>query len=205
MVGIENAHFSNCDALMDLSPYHLEYAAYHSPNQIAWQYGKRLMTWHECYTRCKQFASQLQHNHALDTLNIATLLPNVPAHFEAHFATQMLNRPLHQLVTTNTALELAEQLHAQQVNVLLVDPAHSQLVQHALSLCPANITVLDVEDEHYELYFSTGIGQAEYEDWLQEGHADFIWQDYCPVKHQFSYPWREIPLTHFGSYRCSRA
>jgi fatty-acyl-CoA synthase len=159
-----------------LSPLrYLERAAYIYPHQPAIIHGKRQITWRETYTRCREFASQLQKLGVGKNDTVSTLLPNVPAMLEAHFAIPMAGAVLNTLNTRLDAKTLAFMLEHAETKVLLVDPEFAEVAQEALSLFEHDIYVIDVEDDQYEQCFKAPIGQVEYEDWLAEGDADFEW------------------------------
>lgn len=73
-----------------LSPLrYLERAAYIYPNQDAIVHGARHLSWRDTYTRCRQFAHQLQNLGIQKNDTVSVLLPNIPAMVEAHFAVPM--------------------------------------------------------------------------------------------------------------------
>lgn len=159
-----------------LSPLrYLDRAAYIYPNQHAIIYGQRRITWRETYNRCRQFASQLQKLGIGKNDTVSTLLPNIPAMIEAHFAVPMAGAVLNTLNTRLDAKTLAFMLEHAETKVLLVDPEFAAVATEALALVPQDIYVIDVDDAEYEYGFSTPIGQIEYEDWLTEGDENFEW------------------------------
>lgn len=160
-----------------LSPLrYLERAAYIYPHQDAIIHGSRHISWRETYSRCREFASQLQKLGVGKNDTVSTLLPNVPAMLEAHFAVPMAGAVLNTLNTRLDAKTLAFMLEHAETKVLLVDPEFAEVAQEALSLVQQEIFVIDVEDDQYEMCFKAPIGQIEYEDWLSEGDANFEWQ-----------------------------
>ncbi|MBP7895111.1 MAG: AMP-binding protein, partial [Acinetobacter sp.] len=159
-----------------LSPLrYLDRAAYIYPNQHAIIYGQRRITWRETYNRCRQFASQLQKLGIGKNDTVSTLLPNIPAMIEAHFAVPMAGAVLNTLNTRLDAKTLAFMLEHAETKVLLVDPEFAAVATEALALVPQDIYVIDVDDAEYEYGFSTPIGQIEYEDWLTDGDENFEW------------------------------
>jgi fatty-acyl-CoA synthase len=160
-----------------LSPLrYLERAAYIYPSQDAIIHGSRHISWRETYLRCREFASQLQKLGVGKNDTVSTLLPNVPAMLEAHFAVPMVGAVLNTLNTRLDAKTLAFMLEHAETKVLLVDPEFAEVAQEALALVQQEIFVIDVEDDQYEMCFKAPIGQIEYEDWLAEGDAGFDWQ-----------------------------
>lgn len=164
---------ANHVALSPLS--YLARTAYIYPNQPAIIHGERQISWQQTYQRCRQFAHQLQNLGIGKNDTVSTLLPNVPAMVEAHFAVPMAGAVLNTLNTRLDAKTIAFMLEHAETKVLLVDPEFAPLAFEALSHVSQPITVIDVPDSLW-----TGkdmpIGQLEYEDWIAEGDANFAWQ-----------------------------
>ena len=160
-----------------LSPLrYLERAAYIYPNQDAIVHGSRHISWRETYTRCRQFAHQLQNLGIKKNDTVSVLLPNIPAMVEAHFAVPMSGAVLNTLNTRLDAKTIAFMLEHAETKVLLVDPEFATLAQEAVSLAAQDIYIIDVADAEYEANNSTPrIGQIEYEDWLKDGDVNFEW------------------------------
>ena len=158
-----------------LSPLrYLERAAYIYPNQDAIIHGSRHISWRETYTRCRQFAHQLQKIGVGKNDTVSVLLPNIPAMIEAHFAVPMVGAVLNTLNTRLDGKTLAFMLEHAESRVLLVDPEFVPVAKEALSLISQEIYIIDVADIEFDGE-SQRIGQVEYEDWLAQGDADFEW------------------------------
>ena len=158
-----------------LSPLrYLERAAYIYPNQDAIIHGSRHISWRETYTRCRQFAHQLQKIGVGKNDTVSVLLPNIPAMIEAHFAVPMVGAVLNTLNTRLDAKTLAFMLEHAESKVLLVDPEFVPVAKEALALISQEIYIIDVADIEFDGE-SQRIGQVEYEDWLAQGDADFEW------------------------------
>ncbi len=158
-----------------LSPLrYLERAAYIYPNQDAIIHGSRHISWRETYTRCRQFAHQLQKIGVGKNDTVSVLLPNIPAMIEAHFAAPMVGAVLNTLNTRLDAKTLAFMLEHAESKVLLVDPEFVPVAKEALALISQEIYIIDVADIEFDGE-SQKIGQAEYEDWLAQGDTDFEW------------------------------
>ncbi len=158
-----------------LSPLrYLERAAYIYPNQDAIIHGSRHISWRETYTRCRQFAHQLQKIGVGKNDTVSVLLPNIPAMIEAHFAVPMVGAVLNTLNTRLDAKTLAFILEHAESKVLLVDPEFVPVAKEALALISQEIYIIDVADIEFDGE-SQRIGQVEYEDWLAQGDADFEW------------------------------
>jgi len=160
-----------------LSPLrYLERAAYIYPNQDAIVHGARHISWRDTYTRCRQFAHQLQNLGIQKNDTVSVLLPNIPAMVEAHFAVPMAGAVLNTLNTRLDAKTIAFMLEHAETKVLLVDPEFAALAKEAVALIAQQIYIIDVADEEYENNDATArIGQIEYEEWLKGGDADFEW------------------------------
>ncbi|MDY6458745.1 acyl-CoA synthetase [Acinetobacter faecalis] len=159
-----------------LSPLrYLERAAYIYPNQDAIIHGSRHISWRETYTRCRQFAHQLQKIGVGKNDTVSVLLPNIPAMIEAHFAVPMVGAVLNTLNTRLDAKTLAFMLEHAESRVLLVDPEFVPVAKEALSLISQEIYIIDVADIEFDGE-NQKFGQVEYEDWLAQGDADFEWQ-----------------------------
>ena len=160
-----------------LSPLrYLERAAYIYPQQDAIVHGSRHISWRETYTRCRQFAHQLQNLGIQKNDTVSVLLPNIPAMLEAHFAVPMAGAVLNTLNTRLDAKTIAFMLEHAETKVLLVDPEFAALAEEAVSLVSQEIYIIDVADEEYENNDSTPrIGKIEYEEWLKGGYEGFEW------------------------------
>ncbi|ENV46451.1 hypothetical protein P255_00590 [Acinetobacter brisouii CIP 110357] len=165
----------NAANFVALSPLrYLERAAHIYPHQAAIIHGTRQITWREKYTRCRQFAHQLNQLGIGKNDTVSVLLPNIPAMIEAHFAVPMAGAVLNTLNTRLDAKTLAFMLDHAESKVLLVDSEFSTLAQEALALVKHQVLVIDVHDAEYDGAVKD-IGFIEYETWLAQGDADFEW------------------------------
>ena len=165
----------NAANFVALSPLrYLERAAHIYPHQAAIIHGTRQITWCEKYTRCRQFAHQLNQLGIGKNDTVSVLLPNIPAMIEAHFAVPMAGAVLNTLNTRLDAKTLAFMLDHAESKLLLVDSEFSALAQEALGLVKHQVIVIDVHDAEYDGAVKD-IGFIEYETWLAQGDADFEW------------------------------
>lgn len=165
----------NAANFVALSPLrYLERAAHIYPHQAAIIHGTRQITWREKYTRCRQFAHQLNQLGIGKNDTVSVLLPNIPAMIEAHFAVPMAGAVLNTLNTRLDAKTLAFMLDHAESKLLLVDSEFSALAQEALALVKHQVIVIDVHDAEYDGAVKD-IGFIEYETWLAQGDADFEW------------------------------
>jgi len=144
------------------------------PHDPAIVYGARRISWQETYQRCRQFASQLRVLGIQNNDTVSTLLPNIPAMIEAHFAVPMAGAVINTLNTRLDARTIAFMLEHAESKVLLVDPEFVPLAREALALVAHPVIVIDVPDETWTGE-SARIGSLEYESWLAAGAADFVW------------------------------
>ncbi|WP_151710748.1 acyl-CoA synthetase [Acinetobacter brisouii] len=165
----------NAANFVALSPLrYLERAAHIYPHQAAMIHGSRQITWREKYTRCRQFAHQLNQLGIGKNDTVSVLLPNIPAMIEAHFAVPMAGAVLNTLNTRLDAKTLAFMLDHAETKLLLVDSEFSALAQDALALVQHQIQVIDVHDAEYEGAVQD-IGFIEYETWIAQGDPSFEW------------------------------
>ncbi|MCG2573125.1 acyl-CoA synthetase [Acinetobacter sp. ME22] len=165
----------NAANFVALSPLrYLERAAHIYPHQAAMIHGSRQITWREKYTRCRQFAHQLNQLGIGKNDTVSVLLPNIPTMIEAHFAVPMAGAVLNTLNTRLDAKTLAFMLDHAETKLLLVDSEFSALAQEALALVQHQIQVIDVHDAEYEGAVQD-IGFIEYEAWIAQGDPNFEW------------------------------
>ena len=151
----------------------LERAASVYPENIAVVHGKVRNTWSQTYARCQQLASALRNRGIQPGDTVATMLPNIPAMYEAHFGIPMAGVVLHALNYRLDAEVIAFMLQHGEAKAILVDREFSSVISEALSKFDNNILVIDVDDETYD--GGEFIGEIEYEGFLREGDASFEW------------------------------
>ncbi len=144
------------------------------PDATALVHGDLRQNWRDTYARCRRLASALaQHGIGKDD-TVATMLPNVPPMFEAHFGVPMAGAVLNTLNTRLDAEAIAFMLDHGEAKAIIVDPEFSSVIAKALPLCKiAKPLVVDAPDA----MFGSGkaIGTTNYEDFLAEGDEDFSW------------------------------
>lgn len=165
------------------------------PHRTAIIHGERHLSWQQTYARCRQFADQLTKLGIGKNDTVSTLLPNIPAMLEAHFAVPMTGAVLNTINTRLDANTIAFILQHAESKVLLVDPefvpvareALAQLSQAALekdsaeqnnseqSSSKQSIVVIDVADSEWQ-GADDRIGELEYESWIAQGNPEFDWQ-----------------------------
>ena len=152
----------------------IERAASVYPDRCALIYGANRQTWSQTYTRCRRFASALQKHGLQQDGTVALMLPNVPAMYEAHFAIPMAGGVINGLNIRLDADAIAFQLKHSDAKVLLTDREFSDTIKTALRSLDKKPLVIDVDDA--DLDGGELIGDLEYEDFLNQGDADFGWQ-----------------------------
>ena len=137
-------------------------------------YEGRRFTWGETYARCRRFAAFLVHHGIRRADTVATMLPNIPAMNEAHFAVPMADGVLNTLNTRLDPAAIAFMLDHGGAKVILVDPEFAALVAEALTLMQGpKPFVVDVDDAA----FAGGgrIGAIDYEAAVASGDPEFAW------------------------------
>jgi fatty-acyl-CoA synthase len=148
--------------------------AYTYPRRVAVIHGERQLAWAEVYARCRRLASALQRRGIGAGDTVATVLPNVPAMYEAHFGVPMAGAVLNTINTRLDAATIGFILQHAEAKVLLTDREISATVEEALRISGVKPIVIDVDDPE----FAGGrlIGEATYEAFLAEGDPDFAWR-----------------------------
>ena len=121
-------------------------SAYVYPNRPAVVHDERTLTWAEVDARCRRLASALRQHGIGAGDTVATMLPNVPAMYEAHFGVAMAGAVLNTLNTRLDGESIAFMLEHAEAKVLLTDPEFSPTVEDALGRVRTRPLVIDVED-----------------------------------------------------------
>ena len=169
-VGLDR-NAANCVALSPIS--FIERSAAVFPHRTSVIYNDAHYTWLETYTRCRQFASALQKMGVGVGDTVATMLPNTPAMFEAHFAVPMSGAVLNTLNTRLDAETIAFMLSHAGTKVVLTDREFSSTMKAALAALPHQPVVIDVDDPTFD--GGELLGQITYEDAIAEGDPHFTW------------------------------
>ena len=148
-------------------------SAYVYPDRAAVVYGARRLTWCGVYARCRRLASALQNAGVGPGDTVATMLPNVPAMYEAHFGVAMAGAVLNTLNTRLDAATIAFMLDHAETRVLLTDREYADTVAAALVNVKHKPLVIDVDDPAFE--GGNFLGDSEYEQFIAGGYAGFEW------------------------------
>lgn len=155
----------------------LERAASVHPERAAVVHGEARFTWAETYSRCRRLASALRRRGIGKNDTVSTMLPNVPAMYEAHFGVGMAGAVLNALNYRLDAAAIAFMLEHGEAKALITDREFSGVIKDALAIARAkgrDLLVIDVDDP----LCATGelVGETEYEAFLAEGDPGFDWK-----------------------------
>lgn len=155
----------------------LERAASVHPERAAVVHGGTRFTWAETYSRCRRLASALRRRGIGKNDTVSTMLPNIPAMYEAHFGVGMAGAVLNALNYRLDAAAIAFMLEHGEAKALITDREFSGVIKEALRIVRAkggDLLVIDVDDP----LCATGelVGETEYEAFLAEGDPGFDWQ-----------------------------
>ena len=163
----------NAANFVSLTPLsHLRRAARVFPEREAVVYGTIRHTYAEYYERCTRLASGLAKLGVQPGDVVATLLPNVPAHAEAHFGVPACGAVLNAINTRLEADTIAYIFDHGEAKVLLVDPQFLPVAAEAIEMMegPAP-TVIEVADT--EAGVAANGSYTEYEALLDSGDPNF--------------------------------
>ncbi|WP_338548849.1 long-chain-fatty-acid--CoA ligase [Roseovarius phycicola] len=153
---------------------HLRRAAHVFPDNDAVVYGSFRKTFAEYYERATRLASALTKMGVEPGDVVATLLPNIPAHAEAHFGVPACGAVLNTINTRLEAETIAYIFDHGEAKVVLVDPQFIPVTAQAIEMMegPAP-TIIEVADDQAGVH---SIGEyPEYEDFIAGGDPDFAW------------------------------
>ena len=165
----------NAANFVPLTPLsHLRRAARLFPNQEALVYGDIRRTYAQYHERCTRLASGLAGLGVSPGDVVATLLPNIPAHAEAHFGVPACGAVLNAINIRLEADTIAYIFDHGEAKVVLVDPQFLPVTAQAIELMegPAPI-LIEVADDQAGVHAS-GHYQT-YEDLLASGDPEFDW------------------------------
>jgi fatty-acyl-CoA synthase len=152
----------------------LDRAAAVFPQRPAIVHGARRFTYAEFYVRTRRLASALARHGISRGDTVSVMLANTPAMLDAHYGVAMTGAVLNTLNTRLDAAILAFTLDHAETKVLITDREYSKVIKDALVLAKVKPRVIDYDDPEY-----SGAGErlsdVEYEDFLQQGDADFAW------------------------------
>ncbi len=154
---------------------HLRRAARIFPDREALVYGERRFSYREYHDRVSRLASALRAAGISSGDVVATLLPNVPAHAEAHFGVPAMGGVLNAINTRLDAGTVAYILEHGEAKLLLVDTQFLPLANEAIARMngPAP-RIVEVSDP--QAGFPPAGEHAEYEAFIATGDPQFEWE-----------------------------
>jgi len=152
----------------------LERAATVFPDHTAIIHGQLQRNYRDFYARTRRLASALAKAGIARGDTVATMLPNIPAMLEAHYAVPMTGGVLNTLNTRLDPAVIAFSLDHGEAKVLITDREFAPTIAKALELAKRKPIVIDVDDPVYD---GPGerLGSIDYEDFLAAGDPDFAW------------------------------
>jgi fatty-acyl-CoA synthase len=144
------------------------------PETPAIVHGALTRNYRDFYARAKRMASALSRRGVKRGDTVTVMLANTPAMIEAHYGVPMTGAVLNTLNTRLDAAILGFTLDHAETKVLIVDREFAHVMKDALARAKTKPLVIDYDDPEYG---GAGecIGSVEYEDFLNEGDADFAW------------------------------
>ncbi len=137
-------------------------------------YGTHRKTYAEYYDRCTRLASALADMGVKPGDVVATILPNIPAHAEAHFGVPACGAVLNAINTRLDVTTVAYIFDHGEAKVALVDTQFIDLAEAAIAAMPGDgPTLIEVPD--VQAGFPATGRYAVYEDVLGNAHHDFDW------------------------------
>ena len=164
---------ANFEALSPLT--FLERAASVYPEKTAIVHTGVRRNWKQTYDRCRQAASALQKRGIGKGDTVSIICPNLPEHFEAHYAVPMTGAVLNSINTRLDAATVAFILGHAESKVLITEREMSDTVKQALEILNKDILVIDIDDPSFE--GGELLGELTYDALLAEGDANFDWQN----------------------------
>ncbi|MFQ3220423.1 MAG: fatty-acyl-CoA synthase [Paraglaciecola sp.] len=144
------------------------------PNHTAVVHGNIRRNWAETYQRCQQMASALSKYGIGVGDTVSLIAPNIPEHFELHFAVPMCGAVLNSINTRLDSEGFAFILEHAEAKVLFVDKEFSCMVTKALDMLPNDFLVIDIDDVNWQ--DGELIGSTDYEAFLETGDQHYNWQ-----------------------------
>ncbi|MBU2944147.1 AMP-binding protein [Shimia thalassica] len=173
---VDETGLEKCAAnFVPLTPLsHLRRARDVFPDKMAVIYGKHRKTYAEYYDRCTRLASGLTKLGIQPGDVVATLLPNLPAHAEAHFGVPACGAVLN---TINIRLEpetVSYIFDHGGAKAVLVDPQFLELAEAAIAGMEGDAPIIIEVADDFDGWHASGKYQ-EYEALLAVADPDFDW------------------------------
>ena len=164
-----------CDANhVPLTPLsHLRRASHVFADRDAVVYGDTRLSYTDLYRRCSRLGSALARHGVAPGEVVATILPNIPAHTDAHFGVPACGAVLN---TINTRLDVDTVNYIfghGEAKVVLVDTQFIELAEAASAGMETPPTIIEVPDTAAG-FPATG-RYTVYDDFLAGGDPDYDW------------------------------
>ncbi|WP_417209650.1 AMP-binding protein [Antarctobacter sp.] len=144
------------------------------PDQLAVVYGPHRKTYAQYFERVTRLASALARAGVMPGDVVATILPNIPAHAEAHFAVPACGAILNAINTRLDVTTVAYILDHGGAKVVLCDPQFLPVLAEALDLMEGEPPmIVEVADDHAGVHAHGHY--TDYEAFLETGDPDFPW------------------------------
>ncbi len=153
----------------------LERTAAVFPHHTAIVHGAQRVSYAEFYRRSLQLASALAARGIGRNDTVSVMLSNTPPMLEAHYGVPMCGAVLHSMNTRLDAAIIAFQLDHAESKVLITDREFAPMVKEALAICRSRPLVIDYDDLEFPQQ-GERLGELDYESFLAEGDAEFVWQ-----------------------------
>lgn len=157
------------------------------PNHTAVIYGDTRRSWSDTYRRCLKLASALQQNGIRPGDAVSILAPNLPEHFEAHFAIPLCGAVLNSINIRLNSEAIAFILQHAESKAIIVDKEFSTVVKHSLESLKEKPLVIDIDDPHCRE--GQLIGDVTYDALLDVGDENF-------TPHALTDEWNAITLNY---------
>lgn len=165
----QSANFSSLSPLT-----FLQRAASVYPERTAVVHGDTRRNWAQTYQRCQQMASALSKFGIGKGDTVSLIAPNIPEHFELHFAAPMCGAVLNSVNVRLDAENFAFILKHAEAKILFTDKEFSEMVSEAVSTLETKPLVIDIDDPYW--HEGDLIGETNYETFLESGDETYDWQ-----------------------------
>jgi len=166
-------HDANFVALSPVS--FLKRAAVFARDRIAVIDGDRRFTYAQFYARARRLASALAAAGIKRGDTVAILAANVPAMLEAHYAAPMIGAVLNPINIRLDPAAIAFCLDHGEAKLFLCDLTFAENIGPALARVAERPDVVEIADPDVSDQAVGSLGGPEYEDFLEEGDANFAY------------------------------
>ncbi|XP_054824178.1 butanoate--CoA ligase AAE1-like [Prosopis cineraria] len=158
----------------------LERAATVYADQVSVVYGDVRFSWKETHARCLRLASALVDLGVNPLDIVAVLAPNIPEHYELHFAVPMAGAVISALNTKLDATTLSVILEQLEAKIMLVDYQFVEVVLNSFNLLsqrkckpPLLVVMPDHSKQPSFIFKHLPPDTLNFDQLLEKGRADF--------------------------------